>query len=94
MIAFMEINTRKLLDELLPEGYTTVGVHVDVSHLAPASFGSKVTAHGEIQSINEDRITLAVEVRQGDTVIGTGTHRRHVIDIQRFINRVEADQSA
>lgn len=93
MIAFMEINTRKLLDELLPEGYTTVGVHVDIGHRAPANLGSAVTAHGEIQIVDGDRITLAVEVRQGDTIIGAGTHRRHVIEIKRFLKRLVANQS-
>lgn len=87
MIAYMEINTRKMLDELLPDGFTTVGVHVDVSHRAPAALGSQVTAYGEVRSVQGSRVILAVKVTQGDTVIGEGQHQRHIIDVERFMQR-------
>ncbi|MDH3942474.1 MAG: thioesterase family protein [Anaerolineae bacterium] len=93
MIAFMEINTRKMLDELLPEGYTTVGTHVDVSHRAPAALGSQVSAYGEVQTVDGKRITLAVKVTQGDTTIGEGRHQRYIIDSGRFLQRLEGKAS-
>ena len=36
LIAFMERTARDLLADVLPEGYTSVGIHVDVRHLAPS----------------------------------------------------------
>jgi predicted thioesterase len=85
MILFMEIVARKLLDEHLPEGYSSVGVHVDVYHRAPARVGSEVTATAVIQSVEGNRVTLDVRVLQAHTLIGEGTHQRHVIDIERFL---------
>ena len=35
MVAYMERAARDLLAALLPAGYSSVGVHVDVRHLAP-----------------------------------------------------------
>ena len=39
MIAFMERTARDLLEDVLPEGYSSVGVHVDVRHVAPSPVG-------------------------------------------------------
>ncbi len=88
MIAFMEINTRKLLDELLPEGYSTVGVHVDVRHYAPSKQGNQVEARGEVLKVDGERITLKVEVWDGEIKVGGGTHGRHVIEVARFMQSV------
>ena len=43
MIAFMERTARDLLAEALPEGYSSVGVHVNVRHLAPSPAGRSCT---------------------------------------------------
>jgi predicted thioesterase len=88
MIAFMEITARKLLDEHLPDGYSSVGVLVNVRHLAPASLGSQVIANARVQDVDGNRVTLAVEVREGDKRIGAGLHERHVIEVERFLKRV------
>jgi predicted thioesterase len=87
MILFMEIAARKLLDEHLPEGYSSVGVHVDVYHRAPAWVGTEVSASAEIERIEDNRVILAVRVTQGLTIIGEGQHERFIIDVQRFLKR-------
>jgi predicted thioesterase len=89
MIAFMEITARKLLDEYLPEGYSSVGVLVNVRHLAPASLGRQVIAQARVQAIEGNRVTLLVEVRQGEKQIGAGNHERYVIEVARFLKRLE-----
>ncbi len=88
MIAFMEINARKLLDEHLPEGYSSVGVLVNVRHLSPSRLGSTVLAKANIEGIEKNTVTLAVEVWEGETLIGKGTHERVVIEVERFLRRV------
>ncbi|MBI3158228.1 MAG: thioesterase family protein [Chloroflexi bacterium] len=87
MILFMEIAARTLLDERLPQGYSSVGTHVDVRHLAAAPLGAQVAARAEVERVEDNRIFLAVECRQGDTLIGQGGHERYVIDVARFLKR-------
>lgn len=90
MIAFMEITSRNLLDEHLPEGYTSVGTRVDVRHLAPSPIGREVVARVKVEEVEGARVRLAVEVLEGEQPIGKGFHERHVIDVARFIKRVES----
>lgn len=88
MILFMEITARKLLDDHLPEGHSSVGARVDVRHLAPSPVGCRVRAHAEVAAVDGRKVTLAVDAWEGDKHIGTGTHQRVVIDVGRFLEKM------
>lgn len=88
MIAFMEKNARIMLDEYLPEGYSTVGTLVNVRHLAPSAVGSAVRVTAEVKSVEGSKVTLEVAAWDGEEQIGSGTHERFVIDVERFLKRV------
>ncbi|GAB4469858.1 MAG: thioesterase family protein [Anaerolineales bacterium] len=88
MILFMERTCHRCLAERLPSGYSSVGIAVDIRHLAPAKVGSVVTVRGEVLSVEGFKVLFSVEVRQGETVIGNGKHERFIIDEQRFLKRI------
>lgn len=88
MILYMEITARTLLDELLPEGYSSVGTKVNIEHLAPAPLGSEVLAKASILAVSGNRVRMHVTVTLGDVVIGEGEHERYVIEIERFLKRM------
>ena len=90
MIAYMERVARKFLGELLPQGYSSVGVRVDVRHLAPSPVGSRVRAHVEVLSVEGTKVDFNVEAWDGEEKIGAGQHQRVVIDEARFLRRVAA----
>jgi fluoroacetyl-CoA thioesterase len=81
MITYLERTARLFLAELLPEGYSSVGVHVDVRHLAPTPFGGTVRTRGV-------KIDFSVEAWDEHEHVGGGSHRRVVIDEARFLRRV------
>jgi len=90
LIALMEGVSHRLLAKSLPEGYSSVGIHVDMRHLAPTPLGDTVRIQTEVLSV--DGWTVAFAVRAWDTkeLIGECKHERFVIDIARFLKRVEA----
>jgi len=90
LIALMEGVSHRLLAKHLPEGYSSVGIHVDMRHLAPTPLGDTVRIQTEVLSV--DGWTVAFAVRAWDTkeLIGECKHERFVIDIARFLKRVEA----
>jgi predicted thioesterase len=90
MIAYMEHTARKFMGEHLPEGYSSVGVRVDVRHLAPTPVGNTVKVRVEILSVDGSRIDFRVEAWEGEEKIGDGQHQRVVIDEARFLRRVAA----
>jgi fluoroacetyl-CoA thioesterase len=88
LIAQMEGASHRLLAKHLPEGYSSVGIHVDMRHLAPTPLGDTVRVQSEVLSV--DGWTVAFAVRAWDTTeqIGECKHERFVIDVARFLKRV------
>ena len=89
MIAFMERAARDLLEECLPEGYSSVGVHVDVRHLAPTPQGGEVRVRAEVLSLDGRRVDFTVQAWDAVELVGEGCHQRVVIDEARFAQRVQ-----
>jgi len=72
----------------LDEGENTVGMHVDVCHLAPTKIGQNVTVTAEILEIEGNKIRYAVSaINDAGIKIGEGKHRRAVIQTEKFAGR-------
>ncbi len=81
MIAMMERNSSMLVLPKLPEGKATVGFEVCVKHVGAAGRGARCTVHARLREIVDGRkLHFDVEVREGERVIGVGTHQRRVVD--------------
>ena len=80
MIAMMERTAARLGAEHLPDGRPTVGFEVCVRHVGAAGEGARCTATARLREIEDGRkLRFDVEVREGDRVIGTGTHERRAV---------------
>jgi predicted thioesterase len=86
----MERVAHRLIAEHLPDGSSSVGVHVDVRHLAPTPVGSQVRVRAEVTGVDGTRVTLLVQAWDHVELIGDGSHQRMVIDQERFLRRVGA----
>jgi predicted thioesterase len=79
MIGLMEITSHRSIEGLLPEGHTSVGYEVHVRHLAPAAPGSTVVVTTQLTEVKGNKLYFDVECRQGDKVLGSGTHKRAIV---------------
>ena len=93
MIAFMETAAMEAVQDHLPAGHQTVGVHVDVRHIAPTPVGMKVTVTAALIKAEGRLLTFQVTAHDEQETIGTGTHQRAIIDLARFQGRVQAKKS-
>lgn len=85
MIGLMEYTCVLLVAAYLEENEQTVGIHVDVRHMAPTKIGQSVTVTAELLEINGNKLRFAVSaVNDQGVKIGEGTHRRALIDTKRF----------
>jgi fluoroacetyl-CoA thioesterase len=84
MIALMEEAAVRAVADHLPPGWQTVGVQVDVRHTAATPVGLTVTAHAELAEVSGRRLLYTVTAHDGQESIGEGTHRRVLIDLERF----------
>lgn len=90
MIAFMERVAFRLLEEHLLEGESSVGVFVEVSHLAPTPVGKSVRVKVEISDLEGFKVSFTLQAWDHIEKVGKGKHIRVVIDKARFLHRVEA----
>jgi fluoroacetyl-CoA thioesterase len=88
MVLLMERAGVAAVDHLLPEGFLTVGGHLDVRHLAPTPVGFEVMATAELLAVDGRRLDFRVEVHDGLELVGSGTHQRFIVDLVRFGERV------
>lgn len=84
MIGLMEKTAIKLLTPYLEPGEQSVGVNVNVNHLAATPIGKDVTTRATLKKINGRRCLFAVEAFNDKEKIGEGTHERAIINVQRF----------
>jgi predicted thioesterase len=89
MINFMEITAARAIGPFLAEGWISVGVLVNVRHLAATPEGATVRVTAKVIEINNKRITFAVEAYDHVEKIGEGTHVRAVVERSRFLRMLE-----
>ena len=80
MIGLMERAAIEAIQLCLEDGQTSVGYEVNVRHLAPSEIGETVTATAELLDVDRNRLTFNVEAYSGETMIGSGTHKRAIIN--------------
>ena len=84
MILLMEIASGRALKAHLPEGFVSVGSHVDVRHLKPTPLGRRVVATARVIEKTRTSVLFAVQAHDGENLIGEGRHRRGVVDGRGF----------
>jgi fluoroacetyl-CoA thioesterase len=94
MIFHMESTAGAALSNFLPEGWVSVGVVVNVKHLAATPVGAQVTVKAEVIAVDDHTVTFAVQAHDGVEKIGEGTHVRAPVQLERFMKRVAAKAQA
>ena len=90
MIYYMEVTASDAIVPHLPEGWISVGVLVNVKHLAATPVDMKVTIKARVVEVGHNTITFAVEAHDEVEKIGEGIHVRAPVEMSRFIKRVQA----
>jgi fluoroacetyl-CoA thioesterase len=88
MIILMEWTCTQLLAPHLEAGEGSLGVHVDVSHLAATLPGQTVTVDVECVAITGQRVSFNVKAHDGMDLIGEGRHDRFVVMWDKFNARL------
>lgn len=88
MMALMENAAMLAVAPELPEGSTTVGGHIESSHLKPTPVGAEVKAEATLTKVDGRKLYFTVKAMQGDTVIGEGTHLRFIVDREKFMSKL------
>ncbi len=88
MINLIEAAALAAIEHLLPGGHQSLGIHLDVGHTAATPIGLRVTATAEVVQVEGRTVTFRVAARDEFEPIGGGTHKRVVVSVARFDERV------
>ena len=75
----------------LAEGETTVGMRIQLDHLAPSKVGARVTADATLEKIEGRRLTFTVSVNDEKGLVAAGKVTRVVVDRERFEKKAAGD---
>ena len=89
MINVIEAAALAAVEHLLPAGHQSLGIRLDISHTAATPIGLRVVATAEVTRIEGRTITFRVTARDEFEQIGSGSHRRVVVSVSRFDERVQ-----
>jgi fluoroacetyl-CoA thioesterase len=88
MVLIMENAALNAIRPYLDAGESAVGTAIDVRHLAATPVGHDVRADAEVIKVEGKRIEFKVSAQDEMEEIGSGTHRRMVIDLDSFNERL------
>lgn len=84
MIALIENCAAACVQDELPEGDTTVGTLINVSHVAATPVGMKVTATATLTAVDGRMLTFHVKAEDECGLIGEGEHQRVIVHTDKF----------
>jgi fluoroacetyl-CoA thioesterase len=87
LIALCEEASLRAIADQVPEGHTTVGMRVQLDHLAPTAVGTRVTAEARLEKIEGRRLTFSVSASDERGLIAAGKVTRVVVDVKKFLDK-------
>lgn len=85
MIGLIEHAALSAVDPLLPPGFSTVGISLNVKHLSATPMGFSVTATAELIEVDGRRLVFKVEAFDDVEKIGEGEHQRFIVQLDKFM---------
>lgn len=86
LVALMECTAAKILIPFLEEGQLSVGVEVNVKHLAPTLLGDITKSTAKFEGMEGKLYKFSIEVEDSAGKIGIATHTRAVVSVDRLIS--------
>ena len=89
MMALMEHAAMMAVKTQLDEGQTTVGAHIESSHLTPTPEGSTITATAILTAVEGRKLTFDIEAQDAQgNILGKGSHTRFIVDRNKFMSKI------
>lgn len=87
MVALMEKSACNCLDEYLENDETTVGTEINVKHVSATPAEMQVTAKAILTEVNGREFVFNVKAFDETGLIGEGTHKRFLVNSEKFIQK-------
>lgn len=88
MVALMENAAMCAVSAQLPEGSTTVGVEMNVTHIKASALGAEIVATAVLTAVEGRKLTFNVGARDAEGMIGECVHIRYIVDREKFMAKL------
>ena len=85
MILLMEIAATRLMKPIVGAGHMSVGVGIDIRHIAATPVNSKVRARATFTGREGKLYTFTIEAFDAGGKVGEGDHTRAIISTERLV---------
>ena len=90
MVALMEGAACEAISGCLSDTQTTVGTALNIEHISATPVGLEVRAEAEVTAVEGKVITFQVASYDEAGEIGRGTHKRVIVNSQKFLDKTYA----
>lgn len=87
LIALCEEAAVAAATSAIGDGETTVGMRVQIDHVAPIAVGTKVRAEAKLERVEGRRLRFSVSVTDACGLVAAGKLTRVVVDRSRFVDK-------
>jgi len=91
MMSLMENAAMLAVSDYLEEGSTTVGGHIESSHIHPTTLGKSISATAELVKIDGRKLSFKISASDDHGVIGEGTHLRFIVNAVKFMSKLQEE---
>ena|SRR5260221_12664279 len=90
LIGLLERTAREAVTPFLELNERTVGIEIELRHLAPTPLGAEVTCLARVISTDGPFVNYQIEARDSQELIARGTHKRAIVRVDKFARRLRA----
>lgn len=89
MVALMENAAQTSIKGSLPEGYSTVGIEINVKHMKATPIGMKVKCESILKKVDGKKLLFEIVAHDEVGKIGEATHWRYIINDNEFMKKIQ-----
>ena len=89
LVGFLERTARETIAEFLDADERSVGIEIDLKHLAPTPIGQTIHCRARVVFVEDKKVTFQIEARDERELIARGLHKRAIIRLEKFSKRVQ-----
>jgi len=90
LVEAVELTCKALVEQYTEENEQSVGVVVNLKHLAPTPAGASFKVKAKLSSASQGSYEFHIEATDSFERIGEGEHTRFVVKLDRFRERIQS----
>lgn len=89
LCAYIEETCVKASENHLPKGFTTVGFHIELDHIAPSAVNSEISVVAKLIHVDGKKLEFEAIAKEKTKTIGHAKHLRMIVNEEKFMSKLD-----